>query len=110
MTCVYPTAYVPIGSTVVVTFDMTARLYSGELLTGTPSVDDADATGDLSITNRQVNSVAFTDEDIAIGKAVQFSISSTTTTEETYEISITAVSDGTPAQTLTDTMKIVFTE
>jgi hypothetical protein len=110
MACAYPAAYVPIGSTVVVTFDMTDRLYSGELLTGTPSVEDANATGDLSITNKQINSVAFASEDIAIGKAVQFRISSTTTTEEAYEISITAVSDGVPAQTLTDTMKIFFIE
>ena len=108
MSCVYPTVYIPIGSQVVVTFDMTERLFSTEVLTGTPTVVDEDSTGDLTISSKQVNTVAYTSEDIAIGKAVQFKISSSTTTEETYTLNITAESNGTPVQTLTDTMKVVF--
>lgn len=108
MSCAYPTIYIPIGSNVVATFDMTDRLFSGEVLTGTPSVTDENLTGDLTISAKQINTVAYADEDIAIGKAVQFRISSSTTTEKTYTLDISATSNGTPAQTLADKLIVVF--
>ena len=106
--CLKPTVYIPIGSQAVVTFDMTPRLQSGELLSGTPSVVDDDATGDLTISNRQINTVADTENDIAVGKAIQFKISTSSTTCKEYEIATQVGTDGTPVQTLADKMIVVF--
>lgn len=110
MSCNYPTIYVPLGSTHVVSFDMTPRLYSGELLAGTPSVTDEDATGDLTMSNKQVNSVAYDDdgETVAVGKAVQFSLSSSATEATTYTLNLLVTTDGTPTQTLADKLVVVF--
>ena len=108
MTCSKPTVHIPIGSNSVVTFDMTPRLESDELLTGTPAVVDSDGTGDLTISSKQVNTVADSDNDIEIGKAVQFQISTSATVCTEYTLSITAVSDGTPSQTLADELVVVF--
>ena len=108
MTCNTPTVYVPLGTNAVVTFDMTPRLESAELLTGSPSVSDADLTGELSLVNFQVNSVADLGNEITVGKAVQFQISSSATTETSYNLDITAVTDGSPSQTLTDSLVVVF--
>lgn len=108
MTCAKPTVHIPIGSNTVVTFDMAPRLESTELLTGTPTVADEGATGDLTIANAQVNSVADVGNDIEIGKAVQFQVSTSVTECSEYTIAITAVTDGTPSQTLYDEMVIVF--
>ena len=110
MACNYPTIYIPLGSTHVISFDMSPRLDTAELLTGTPSVADEDATGDLTISNRQVNSVAYTEDEetVAIGKAIQFSLSSSATEETTYTLTLTVTTDGTPTQTLADKLVVVF--
>ena len=108
MTCNTPTVYVPLGTTAVVTFDMTPRLESSELLAGTPTVADANLTGEITISNQQVNSVADSENEIEIGKAVQFQISSTATQETSYTLDILAATDGTPAQTLADELAVVF--
>ena len=108
MTCSKPTVHIPIGSNPVVTFDMTPRLESAELLTGTPSVTDSEATGELTIVNQQVNTVADSSNDIEIGKAAQFQISTTATTCTEYTLSIVVATDGTPSQTLADELVVVF--
>ena len=108
MTCSKPTVHIPIGSNSVVTFDMTPRLESAELLTGTPSVTDAGATGELTIANQQVNTVEDIANDIAVGKAAQFQISTSATSCTEYTVSIVAVTDGTPPQTLADELIVVF--
>lgn len=108
MTCSKPTVHIPIGSNPVVTFDMTPRLESAELLTGTPSVTDSEATGELTIVNQQVNTVADSANDIEIGKAAQFQISTTATTCTEYTLAIVVATDGTPSQTLADELIVVF--
>ena len=110
MACNYPHIYIPLSSVHVVSFDMTPRLADGELLTGTPSVSDEDATGELTIGNRQVNSVAYEEDGdtVAIGKAIQFTLASSATTETEYTLNLSATSDGTPAQTLTDKLLVTF--
>ena len=106
--CLKPTVYIPIGSQAVVTFDRTPRVQSGELLSGTPTVVDDNSTGELSLSNKQVNTVADTENEIAIGKAVQFMISTTSTTCKEYEIATEVETNGTPVQTLADKMIVVF--
>ena len=106
--CLKPTVYIPIGSQAVVTFDMTPRLQSGELLTGTPVVTDSKSTGELTISSKQVNSVADPDNDILIGKAVQFKIGTSSSTCKEYTIATQVDTNGTPPQTLADKMIVVF--
>lgn len=110
MACNYPHIYIPLGSTHVVSFDMTPRLADAELLTGSPSVSDEDATGELTIGNRQVNSAAYEEdgETVAVGKAVQFTLSSTATAETKYTIDLLVGTDGTPTQTLADKLLVTF--
>jgi hypothetical protein len=110
MACNYPTIYIPLGSTHVVSFDMTPRLYDGELLTGTPAVADEGSTGELTISNKQVNSVAYDDdgETVAVGKAVQFTLTTSATSSTTYTLTILTSTDGTPTQTLADKLVVVF--
>ena len=103
-----PSVYIPRGSTSVVTFDLGPRLENGETLTGTPAIEDVNSTGELSLTEAQVNSVEDLDNAIEIGKAAQFLISSTTTECKSYEIKITTSTTGTPAQTLVDRLDVIF--
>ena len=106
--CSKPVVYIPRGSQVIVTYDMTPRLQSGELLTGTPTVTDSDSTGDLTISNKQINTVADAENDIEIGKAVQFMISTSATSCKDYELDISVDTDSTPAQTLADKLAVSF--
>ena len=106
--CDYPAVYTILGSSQIVTLDLGPRLASGVLLTGTPTAVDVDNTGDLTITYTQVNTVADTDNEVEVGKAVQFLISTTATIETTYQIKITADTDGTPSETLVDYLYVTF--
>lgn len=108
MSCSRPTVHIPLGSSPVVTFDLTPRLASGELLTGTPVVQDVDSTGELTLASAQINTVADDENDIAISKAVQFQVSTTSTTCKEYNLKLTASSDGIPAQTLVDYLTVSF--
>ena len=58
-----------------ISVDMSGLLDAGELLTGTPTVQCSD---DLMITNVQLNTgtVSINNRDVAAGKAVQFTVSS----------------------------------
>ena len=75
-------------------------LDSGELLSGTPTVAEQ-TTSDLTISNEAVNTSALTinDRSVAIGKAVQFSVSGQTTANSPYTLKITVSTDSSPAQT-----------
>ena len=103
-----PSVYIPLGSTSVVTFDFGQRLEESETITGTPTVLEVSATGELSITDAQVNSVADLDNAVEVGKAAQFLISTTSTVCKTYELSVTVATTGTPAQTLADRLDVIF--
>ena len=75
------------------------QLESGELLTGTPTVT---GHADLTITNKAVNTAILTvdGDSVAVGQAVQFSLSGQTVANSPYTVAVTAGSDATPAQTL----------
>ena len=75
------------------------QLDSGEVLTGTPTVEEQ-TTSVLTIANKAVSTAEKTinGETVAIGEAVQFTVSGQTS--GTYTLKITATTDSTPAQTL----------
>lgn len=108
MSCSRPTVHIPLGSNPVVTFDLTPRLASGELLTGTPVVQDIDSTGELTLASAQVNTAADNENDIEVGKAIQFQVSTTSTTCKEYNVKLTTSSNGVPAQTLVDYLTVSF--
>jgi len=96
------------GETRNVAVDFTAKLDSGELLTGTPTVTDA--SGDLTITNKAVNAEQLTinNKTVAVGKAVQFQVSGGSVGNN-YPIVISVGTDSTPAQTLVEIVTIRVT-
>lgn len=106
--CDYPTVYTILGSSQIVTLDLGPRLANGVLLTGTPTAVDADITGELTISYTQINTVADTENEVEIGKAVQFLVSTSAAVESTYQIKVTAETDGTPSETLVDYLYVTF--
>jgi len=76
-------------------------LDTGELLTGTPTIVEV-TTSDLTLGSKVVNTAALTilGESVAIGQAVQFSVSGGDASTKRYTIKITATTDSSPAQTL----------
>lgn len=87
-----------------VSFD--AVLDVGELLTGTPTVVEVTTTA-LTLTNKAINTaiVPINYKPVAIGKAVQFSVSGGVV-GTTYDIKISCSTTATPAQTLYGTIKL----
>lgn len=96
-----------VGETKNAAVDFTQVLDSGEALTGTPLVVELTTT-DLTITNKAVNTavVSILGESVAIGKAVQFSVTGVVA-GTTYEVSITVTTDSTPAQTLVKKVRLL---
>lgn len=68
--------YITAGETRNVSIDFAGKLDSGELLTGTPTVEEVGSSA-LTITNKQVNATSKTinGRDAAAGEAVQFRVS-----------------------------------
>lgn len=89
---------------VVVSFK--GKLDAGELLTGTPTVEEVTTT-DLTLTNKAVNTAELTilGTAVAIGEAVQFKVAGGTAGTE-YTIRITSVTNATAAQTLVENIKL----
>lgn len=92
-----------VGSEEWVCVDLTSVLFSTESLTGTPTVS---GSSDLTFTssNIVVNTAAYTDDEgttVAVGKAVQFSVSGGTAAGSPYTITVTAATNNAPARTLT---------
>jgi len=106
-----------IGDTDVVSVDFTKRLDASEVI-DSAAVVGVDDDSELSIGSVQVNSAAYDDElqpdargnaaTVAIGKAVQFTLSSSATLETEYTIKVTATSDRSPARVLVRHLKLVF--
>lgn len=69
-----------------VSVDMQGKLDEGETLTGTPTVTEA--TGDIALSNKQVNTSALTINDVAvaIGEAIQFTADPADDAEGVYTI------------------------
>ena len=90
-------------------YDFTDALEDGELLTGTPTVEDP-ADG-LTIDNVRVNTAAIEilGVEVAVGKAVQWRVSGGTA-GTTYTLDIEADTDATPAQTLRGEAVLVVEE
>ena len=91
-----------VGETRNIAISFSGNLDTGELLTGTPTLEDCAAPSPavLVFTSVAVNTAILTINGVSvpIGEAVQGSV--TATTAGKYSIKATAASDATPAQAL----------
>ena len=91
---------ISVGDTDVVSINYTDYLDSGELLTGTPTVTEV-TTAALTLSNKIVNTSTYTEADsgdtVAVGKAVQFAV--TTNTAGLYRVRVTCTTDATLTRT-----------
>lgn len=99
-----------VGSVRNVAVSFANKLDSGELLTGTPTVVDANPNSpeDLTISNIVVNTAVLTINgvSVAVGEAVQCSVSGFVAASFPYTLTVTVGTDATPAQTLIGTIII----
>lgn len=86
-----------VGETLPYSVDFQGKLDSGELLTGTPTVEEV-STSDLTISNKVVSTSALVinGKTVAAGKAVQFTVSGFLVANSPYTIKITVNTDATP--------------
>lgn len=117
MSCLsFDTVFLTLGSSRVVSFNVTDSLPSGVSVSAVSGVTDVtdggSATGDLTISSTQVNSATYAErasgDTVAIGKAIQFLISTSATEEKVYLLKITYITDGTPSETITDYLYVRF--
>lgn len=98
-----------VSETEVVSINYSDVLDSGELLTGTPTVTEV-STANLSLANKLVSTATYTEsfsgETVAIGKAVQFTV--TTSTAGLYQIRVSVATDSSPARTLVRDLYVRF--
>lgn len=89
-----------------VAIDMRGKLDVGELLLDPPVITE-EVTSDLSFSSAAVNTTALTINGrvVAIGKAVQFTVSGGVAEEE-YSIRVQVNTDSTPAQTLIENIDL----
>lgn len=98
------------GETRNAAVDFTNKLDSGELLTGTPTITASSTL--LTLSNKVVNTAALTinGSTVSIGQAVQFAVAASTSSPEArYSVTITTVTNSTPAQTFIATLGIQVT-
>ncbi len=98
------------GATRLVRVNFEYDLDSDTLLTGTPTVVEVTTT-DLTLANKKVNTVAYTDThsgvEVAIGKAVEFTVSGGTA-GTLYRIRVTVSTASSPAETLVYDLLLAF--
>ena len=89
-----------VGEVRIHSVDFRGRLDSGELLAGTPTIDEVTTT-DLTLTDNVVNVIALTinGQTVAIGQAVQFKCTGVKK-DVIYRIRIAITTDSSPPQTL----------
>ena len=77
------------------------ELDTSEALTGTPTVAEL-TSSDLTIANEAVSTAVLTinNTSVAVGEAVQFTVSGQLAATARYRVRITCATDATPAQTL----------
>lgn len=94
MGCFEYTDYItlPIGSLRTISVDYIAALSSTDVIATVSVTENSGGTG-LTITNSQVNSVAYTDEfgdTVKVGGAVQFQVSCSASESKVYELKVVA--------------------
>jgi hypothetical protein len=103
-----------IGSTRKISHNVTDAIDSGVTIASVSGVVDDDSTGELTIGNIGTNSAAYTEQAttdvVAIGKAVQFTISTSATSAKNYKLKMTYTTNATPADTIVDFVNICFAE
>lgn len=97
------------GETRVHSVDFQDALDSGVLLTGTPTVVDANLPSPevLTLGNKAVNATSLTinGRSCAAGQAVQFTLACNTA--GSYSILVSCGTDGTPAETIKRGVKVI---
>lgn len=83
-----------VGDTQTIGIDCRAKLTDGELLTGTPTIEEQ-TTSDLTIAGKAVNSAAVTikGNEVGIGQAVVCRVSGGTAANSPYSIHVTVNTD-----------------
>jgi len=103
-----PTASV--GSVRNIAVSFSDKMDSGELLTGTPTIVNANPNSpeDLTISNKVISTAALTinGTTVPIAEAVQCSVSGFIAANFPYTLNITISTDSTPAQTFKDSIVI----
>ena len=89
----------------LISVDMRGKLDSGEVLSGTPTVE-ADSGSGLVLSSKLVNSAAITvnSRDVSIGEAVQFKADATAAVPGDWYVDITCGTDA--GQTVAGRIKI----
>lgn len=103
---------ISVGETRVVRIDFTDELDSGVTLTGTPTVSASSTALTINTSGAAVNTATYVDANtgntVAIGKAVQFVVSSGTAAQSPYDITVTTATNSTPAETLKKVVTLSF--
>ena len=103
-----------IGSTRHISHNCTDALASGVTIASVSGVVDDDDTGDLTISNVAANTATYTEQastdTVAIGKAVQFSVTTSATAAQKYKLKMTYTTSATPADTVVDYVHVCFAE
>ena len=102
---------ISVGDTEKVSVNFTDHLDSGESLTGTPTVVEV-TTSNLNMASKSVNAATYiesqTGETVAIGKAVQFTVTGGLANNSPYTINVTVSTDATPARTFVRRIYLSF--
>ena len=90
-----------VGETNIISVSFADVLDEGELIDSAPTVADVDSTGDLTFTNKRVNTdvLIMGEHTIGVGKAIQFGMSGQGTSNSPYSLKITVTTDSAPVQT-----------
>jgi len=103
---------ISVGETRVVRVDFTDELDTGVSLTGTPTVSASSTSLTINTSGAAVNAASYVDYNtgntVAIGKAVQFVVSSGIASQSPYDITVTAASNSTPAETFKKIVTLYF--
>lgn len=117
MTCDnFDTVFLTLGSTRNVSHDVTEAIAADDTVASVSSItdvtDDGVSTGELTIANKAASTVAYTDQKtgvtVAIGKAIQFTISTSSTVAATYKLKIVYTTTNSPAETVVDYLFVTF--
>jgi len=89
-----------------IALDMRGKLDAGELLTGTPTIEEVDTT-DLTLSSKALNTAIITVNglQVPVSQAIQFLVTGGTA-GTTYTIRVTVTTTSTPAQTLIENLHL----
>ena len=103
---------ISVGDVRVVRVNFTDDLDDEISLTGTPTVTASSSVLTINTSGAVVNTTSYTDYNtgnvVGVGKAVKFVVSAGTASQSPYDITVTAQTDGTPAETIKKIVTLSF--